>query len=95
MTDSTKEATINDNAEKLEELLIDVFLLEPEEFALSLQRDQVDTWDSLGVVSLAVGVQETFGYHFTPEEATSLDSFQGIVDLLQTKGISFVEKTGP
>jgi acyl carrier protein len=73
--------------EKLQRVIVDVFLLSPEEFRLDLTRQEVDTWDSLGVVSLAVGIQEAFGYHFTPDEATSLNSVQDIVDLLRAKGI--------
>jgi acyl carrier protein len=73
--------------DKLKRVIGDVFLLAPEEFRLDLTREEVDTWDSLGVVSLAVGIQEAFGYHFTPEEATGLRSVQDIVDLLRAKGI--------
>lgn len=72
--------------EKLKELLQDVFLLEEDEFRLDLAREQVDTWDSLGIVSLAVGVQETFGYHMTPAEANGLESFADLVSLLRSKG---------
>jgi acyl carrier protein len=61
------------NKEKLQNLIQDVFLLEPSEFRFDLKRADVETWDSFGVVSLAVGVQETFGYHFTPEEASGID----------------------
>jgi acyl carrier protein len=74
--------------EKLKRVVIDVFLLTPEEFRLDLTKDDVDTWDSLGVVSLAVGIQEAFGYHFTPDEATSIHSVQDIVDLLRAKGVA-------
>ena len=77
------------NREQLAELLIDVFLLEPDEFRFDLQRDEVETWDSLGVVAMAVGVQETFGYHFSPEEATGITKVQDIIDLLVGKGIAF------
>ena len=77
------------NREQLAELLIDVFLLEPDEFRFDLQREEVETWDSLGVVAMAVGVQETFGYHFTPEEATGINSVQDIIDLLVGHGIAF------
>ena len=79
------------NREKLEDLLIDIFLLEPEEFRFDLSRDEVETWDSLAVVSVAVGIKETFGYHFTPEEATSVLSVQHIMDILESRGISFAE----
>ncbi|MFP6905595.1 MAG: acyl carrier protein [Verrucomicrobiota bacterium] len=79
------------NREKLSDLLLDIFLLEPEEFSFDLTREDVETWDSLAVVSVAVGVKETFGYHFTPEEATGVARVQDIIDLLENKGISFAD----
>ena len=77
------------NLEKLKNLVIDVFLIDPSEFRLDLRRDQVDTWDSLGVVSLAVGVQETFGYHFTQDEALSVTSVSDVAGILSRHGITF------
>ncbi len=77
------------NYEKLKNLLVDVFLLEPSEFRLDLSRDEIDSWDSLGVVSLAVGIEETFGYHLTPEEATGVKSVQDIINILRSKGVVF------
>ena len=77
------------NREKLKSLLVDVFLLDPAEFRFDLTREEISTWDSLGVVSLAVGVHETFGYHFTPEEALSIRGVSDIIQLLSTKSISF------
>lgn len=79
------------NKEKLRVLMQDVFLLAPEEFRFDLTRGEVETWDSFGVVSLAVGVQQTFGYHFTPEEATAIESVGDIMRILGGKGISFEE----
>ncbi|HED66933.1 MAG TPA: acyl carrier protein [Planctomycetes bacterium] len=79
------------NHEKLRDLIIDTFLLEPSEYSLELRRENVDTWDSLGIVSMAVGVHETFGYHFTPDEATGIESVADIVRILESKGISFAE----
>ena len=77
------------NREKLKRLLIDVFLLDSSEFTFDMQREDIETWDSLGVVSMAVGVHETFGYHLAPEEATGIGSVSEIVSLLGTKGIDF------
>ncbi|MFT5124187.1 MAG: acyl carrier protein [Kiritimatiellia bacterium] len=79
------------NREKLRDLLMDIFLLDEDEFSFDLTREDVETWDSLAVVSVAVGVKETFGYHFTPDEATGVGQVQDIIDLLETKGISFAE----
>ena len=77
------------NKEKLQTLVYDVFLLSPEEFRFDLKRSEVETWDSLGIVSMAVGVQQAFGYHFTPEEATGIQSVNDIIKVLTSKGISF------
>jgi acyl carrier protein len=79
------------NHEKLRELIIDTFLLDPSEYSLGLERNAVDTWDSLGIVSMAVGVDETFGYHFTPEEATGIERIGDIVKVLESKGICFAD----
>ena len=61
------------NREKLQDLLLDVFLLDPSEFSFDLKREEIQTWDSMAVVAIAVGVEETFGYHFTPGEADQPD----------------------
>lgn len=79
------------NREKLQELLLDVFLLDPSEFRFDLKREEIKTWDSMAVVAIAVGVDETFGYHFTPEEATSVMGVEDIIRILESKGISFAE----
>ena len=76
------------NRERLEQLLRDVFLLDSSEFRWDLTRADVDAWDSLGTVSLAVGVQEVFGYHMTPAEATGVSSVAELVALLTARGIA-------
>lgn len=77
------------NYEKLRDLLVETLLIEPSEFSLALTKDEVDTWDSLAVVSIAVGIEEVFGYHPTTEEAMHLQSVKNIIDLLGQKGIEF------
>ena len=79
------------NREKLKQLLMDIFLLSENEFRFDLKRDEISNWDSLGTVSMAVGVQEVFGYHFTPVEAMSVRSVGDIVRILESKGVPFNE----
>jgi acyl carrier protein len=74
-------------SEKLNDLLMEVFLLDESELSNELRRADLDTWDSLGVVSLAVGVEEVFGYHMTRDEATRLASVGDLVALLRARGI--------
>lgn len=78
-----------DNKEKLKNLLVDVFILEPSEFRFDLMRPEVETWDSLGIVAMAVGLQEVFGHHLSPEEATAIRGVQDIINVLVSKGVSF------
>ena len=80
---------MGDNLSKLADLLIDIFLLEPEEFNFDLNKQEIETWDSLGTVAMAVGVQEEFEYHFTPDEANGVGSVREIIELLESKGIDF------
>lgn len=75
------------NGEKLKQLVMDVLLLDDDEYRIDLAREDVETWDSLGVVSIAVGIDEVFGYHPTPEEATGIHSVTDIIELLASKGI--------
>ncbi|MEJ8568233.1 hypothetical protein [Elongatibacter sediminis] len=79
------------NREKLRELLLDILLLDPSEFHFDLKRDEVETWDSMSVVAIAVGVDEDFGYHFSPEEAMAITGVADIMSTLESKGISFAE----
>lgn len=79
------------NREKLKDLLMDVFLIEPSEFRFDMMRNEIESWDSLGVVSMALGIQETFEYHMKPEEAVAIKGFQQIIELLKSKGIKFDE----
>ncbi len=77
------------NREKLKSLLVGLFDLDPAEFRFDLTREEVPAWDSIGVVSLAVGVHERFGYRFTPHDILGVRGVDDIVLLLSAKGISF------
>lgn len=79
------------NTDKLKELVAEVFLIDPSEFRVDLKRQQIETWDSLGIVSLAVGVQETFGYHLSQDEAIGITGIVDLVRILEARGISFDE----
>jgi acyl carrier protein len=78
-----------ENQAKLKKVVEDVFLLQSGEFRPDLRRSEVETWDSFGVVSLAVGIQETFGYHLSPAEAVGIKSVADIINILSAKGFDF------
>jgi len=79
------------NREKLQDLLQDILLLDPSEFRFDLRRDEVETWDSMSVVAIAVGVDETFGYHMSPDEAMRVAGVADIIGILEQKGIAFAD----
>ena len=79
------------NREKLQDLLQDILLLDPSEFRFDLRRDEVDTWDSMSVVAIAVGVDETFGYHMSPDEAMRVTGVADLIGILEDKGIAFAQ----
>lgn len=80
-----------ENRQKLRDLLMEVLLLTDEEFSFELKREQVETWDSLAVVAIAAGIDETFGYHFTPDEAVGISGIRDIITILEREGIRFAE----
>ncbi len=82
---------VMDNHEKLRDLLMDVLLLSEQEFSFDLQREEVETWDSLAIVAIAAGIEETFGYHLTSEEAVGLTGVRDIVRILEREGIPFAK----
>ena len=75
--------------QQLKELLMDVFLIDESEYSLELTQDDIETWDSMGLVAMGVGIEETFGYHLTQAEALSVRKFQDVVDILTSNGIAF------
>jgi len=70
---------------------MEVLLLTDEEFSFDLKRERVETWDSLAVVAIAAGIDETFGYHFTPDEAVGINGVRDIITILEREGIRFAE----
>jgi acyl carrier protein len=79
------------NREKLQDLLQDTLLLDPSEFRFDLRREEVETWDSMSVVAIAVGLDETFGHHMSPDEAMRVAGVADIMTFLEGRGVSFAE----
>lgn len=77
------------NHDKLRDLLTDVLLLGDAEYRTDLTRREVDTWDSLAVVAIATGIEETFGYHMSEAEAMGIGGVADIIVLLEQRGIPF------
>jgi acyl carrier protein len=79
------------NRSRLQSLLEDILLLSEGEFRFDLRRQDVATWDSRGVVAIATGVEEEFGYHMTEAEAVGVSSVPDLIAVLESHGVSFAE----
>ena len=74
---------------KLRNLLVEILLIDDEQYSEENGPDTIETWDSLAMVRIAVGVEEAFGYNMTPEEMVSLDSIGDIKAILRSHDIGF------
>ena len=74
---------------KLRNLLVEILLIDDDQYQDENGPDAIETWDSLAMVRIAVGVEEAFGYGMTPEEIVSLDSIGDIKAILRAHDIRF------
>lgn len=70
---------------------MDVFLLNQDEFSFDLKREDVESWDSFGLVSLVVGIEDVFGCKIKGEEAVGVKTVRDVVKMLEKKGVLFNE----
>jgi acyl carrier protein len=74
---------------KLRNLLVEILLIDDEQYRDENGPDTIETWDSLAMVRIATGVEEAFDYSMTPEEMVSLDSIGDIKSILRSHDIAF------
>jgi acyl carrier protein len=71
--------TRDENAERLSEIMCDVFDVEELEYRDSLKADDVEGWDSLSHVRFLIAVEKEFGFRFTSGE---IDAFKNVGEVL-------------
>lgn len=76
---------------KLRNLLVEILLIDDDQYRDENGPDAIETWDSLAMVRIAVGIEESFGYGMTPDEIVSLDSIGNIKAILRSHDIRFDE----
>lgn len=74
---------------KLLNLLVETLLIDDAQYLDENGPDAIETWDSLAMVRIAVGIREAFGYDMTPEEMVSLESIGDIKAILRSHDIRF------
>lgn len=79
---------LSENDRRLCDLLVSVFMMDESQYRDENGPAQIEGWDSLSLVSVAVGVHETFGHHMTPEEVGEIRTVGDIKAYLRNKGVS-------
>lgn len=74
---------------KLRNLLVEILLLDDDQYLDENGPDAIETWDSLAMVRIATAIDEAFGYGMTPEEMVSLESIGDIKAILGAHNIRF------
>jgi acyl carrier protein len=72
-----------ENAERLCEVMRDVFDNEDLEYHDSLIADEVEGWDSLSNVRFLIAVEKEFGFRFNSGE---IDEFKNVGEVLDVIG---------
>ncbi|MEW6052152.1 MAG: acyl carrier protein [Candidatus Zixiibacteriota bacterium] len=77
------------NNQKLLRLLEDILLIDDTQYRDEFGPDEIETWDSLAMVSIAAAVEKEFGYAMTPEEMVSMGTIGDIKSVLRGQGVGF------
>jgi acyl carrier protein len=68
-----------ESAERLSEIMRDIFDLEDLEYHDGLKADDVEGWDSLSHLRFLIAVEKEFGFRFTSGE---IDGFKNVGEML-------------
>lgn len=58
------------------------------DLSLDTTADDLETWDSLAIINLAVAIEGEFGISLTAEEVEALVSVKSIVEILERHGVA-------
>jgi len=73
--------------DKVKELLAAVLGLNADEITGESTIENVETWDSMAVLSISLAIEEEFSLQLSPEEQLQMNSYEAIVRLLNSKGL--------
>ena len=68
-----------------------MILIDDDQYRDDYGPDEIASWDSVGMVEIAVAIEKRFGYPLSPDEMVSLRSIGDIKKVLRSQGIDFGE----
>lgn len=75
------------NQEKFKQVVAECLQIDPEQVRPSLSQDNVETWDSVAMVTLISEIENAFGVSFEITEMLSFKTVGLIAELLKEKGV--------
>ena len=75
--------------EKLTNILTEVFDIKISEINENLTNESVSSWDSLTQLDLVTSLENEFNIQLEMLEIVSLTSIRKIIEVLESKGVSF------
>ena len=75
------------NIEKLNNIFVEVFGVEPSALMSNFKKENVEAWDSIHQLSIVTAMEEEFDLLFDPEDIIALDSYEAAKGILSKYGI--------
>lgn len=75
-------ATTDDLLDKLSDCL----MVDRNKLSLETKAEDIDIWDSMGVVEIVFMLQREYGVSLSPDDAYKITSVQAVVDILRDAG---------
>lgn len=72
-----------------EELVAQVFGLEPSELEASSGPETIEDWDSLGHVNLVLEIETTYGVELSTDDALEIKDMASLKRILSERGASW------
>lgn len=73
--------------EQLKRLVIDILLIEDEEYVDANGPDEIATWDSLATVNLASAIEKSLGVRVPPDDMAAFNCIGDIKDFCRAQGL--------
>ena len=70
--------------EELKSIVSKVFT-EEKKLEVEMKKNEIPSWDSIGHLNLILEIEEVLGISFTKEEIEHIDSFQVLLDIINSK----------
>ncbi len=71
--------------QKIKEIMASVFEMDAKNISDNVSQKNLEAWDSLQHLNLAVELEEVFNIEFTPNEISKMNSLEAIVNIVEMK----------